>query len=566
MKIFYKVFSLSTLLIFLGISSFAQQNVGINTAIPNSNAVLDIVSPSNNTGVLVPRLTAAQRIAITGLGNAENGLLVYDTDSSCFFYWNNPLSAWRSLCGGTSISTGTVIGGGGNACSVQSVSLTVGSAGNTSGLVRIVDSCGNIKSSPNAAWITTGNFNTSPGTNYIGTNDAQDFIFKTGGSTAFNERLRMTSAGRLVANNTTAASTDVFSSYGTGAAGAINSLGTRAVAGYITGTGTGIYGEGLGAAYGVHGKTTTGRGVYGEASSNGYGVVGENATGTGIGVWAKNGNFSGTALQAENTLGGYAGYFSSTGGIAGNDKPSVWIQSNNVVNTMTLRVDNGTATNTGTGIAGVGSGVNTAYHAGASTGVSGTGKTFGVFGMTYNGSSGGTTAGGLFIDSMSLALDFYAMTAAYTANTNYKIIGTGAVSTIVNDVQNKPVVLYAPEAPEALFEDYGSGQLVNGSTYISIDPTFAKNVAVNEKHPLRVLVQLEDDCNGVYVTEKTEKGFLVKELANGKSNAKFTYHIIANRADEYKNGELVSKYQDLRFTPFDIKSIRRSGVAQPSNK
>ncbi|MGB4004502.1 MAG: hypothetical protein WBK81_07710, partial [Bacteroidales bacterium] len=86
--------------------------------------------------------------------------------------------------------------------------------------------------------------------------------------------------------------------------------------------------------------------------------------------------------------------------------------------------------------------------------------------------------------------------------------------------------------------------------HIELDPDFAKNVTINEKHPLRVFIQLEDDCQGVYVTNKTKTGFDVIELNGGSSNARFMWSVTANRADSYdENGNIISKYADVRFGP-----------------
>lgn len=47
---------------------------------------------------------------------------------------------------------------------------------------------------------------------------------------------------------------------------------------------------------------------------------------------------------------------------------------------------------------------------------------------------------------------------------------------------------------------------------------------------MKVHVQLNDNCNGVYVkTDAT--GFDVYELQNGTNNASFTYRLMANRKD-----------------------------------
>lgn len=71
-------------------SAFAQNNVGIGTAVPNQSALLEL--QATDRGFLVPRVTALQRNAIA---NPANALLVFDTDSGCFFYYS---TQWVSLC------------------------------------------------------------------------------------------------------------------------------------------------------------------------------------------------------------------------------------------------------------------------------------------------------------------------------------------------------------------------------------------------------------------------------------------------------------------------------------
>jgi|GEM_PF-1410710 len=70
----------------------AGAQVGIGTETPSVNAVLELKSPGNNQGFLVPRLTTSQRTAISGLGVSEKGLLVFDTDTNKFYYWSG--SGW----------------------------------------------------------------------------------------------------------------------------------------------------------------------------------------------------------------------------------------------------------------------------------------------------------------------------------------------------------------------------------------------------------------------------------------------------------------------------------------
>ncbi|MGL5891866.1 MAG: hypothetical protein ACRC3B_18380, partial [Bacteroidia bacterium] len=144
----------------------------------------------------------------------------------------------------------------------------------------------------------------------------------------------------------------------------------------------------------------------------------------------------------------------------------------------------------------------------------------------------------------------YAYVGGRTGATNYKINGPGTVSTIVKDTSNQLVNLYCPESPEVLFQDFGQGQLVNGRAVIVLDPNFTKNITVSEQHPLRVIIQLEGDCKGVYVANKTATGFEVIELQGGTSAVNFTWFVTANRADAVDaQGNLVSKFADVRFGP-----------------
>lgn len=87
---------------FITLGAFAQgNNVGIGTTTPDNTALLDLTSTTK--GLLVPRLNTNQMNAIT-VGNAQNGLLIYNIDSLCFCYWNT--TAWISMCGGGSGNSG----------------------------------------------------------------------------------------------------------------------------------------------------------------------------------------------------------------------------------------------------------------------------------------------------------------------------------------------------------------------------------------------------------------------------------------------------------------------------
>ncbi|CVK16231.1 hypothetical protein Ga0061079_105191 [Apibacter mensalis] len=80
------------------INCVINAQVGIGTETPDSNTMLDVVSPNNNKGILIPRLTEAQRDEIDK-ANAKDGLLIYNTTENCFNYWNKIEDVWSSLCG-----------------------------------------------------------------------------------------------------------------------------------------------------------------------------------------------------------------------------------------------------------------------------------------------------------------------------------------------------------------------------------------------------------------------------------------------------------------------------------
>ena len=69
-----------------GSSWHSNAQTGIGTATPNAAAKLEIAS--TDKGLLIPRMTKAQRESIT-LAAAANGLLVYQTDDVVGFYVNN---------------------------------------------------------------------------------------------------------------------------------------------------------------------------------------------------------------------------------------------------------------------------------------------------------------------------------------------------------------------------------------------------------------------------------------------------------------------------------------------
>ncbi len=366
-------------------SSLRAQNVAINAngAAPHSSAMLDVSSISS--GLLIPRMSAVQRAAIS---SPANGLLVYQLDGTAGYYYFNG-TAWVPLF------------------------------------------------SSNTGWSLTGNAGTSAASNFIGTTDANDLVFRTGNV----ERARLTSGGIFLIGMTT----PIFS------------------------------GDKLD--------------VIGNYAINGV----ANISG-GIGVWAENTFAAGTALIAQ-----------------GNGSPSAQVLTN------------------GSGASVSGAQIGFASFRTNTTNVDGQGAAY-------------------FLGSSNLTQ--YSYVSYRSGGIWYKIIGTGSVSTIVHDKDNqKQVTMFAPESPEIFFQDYGHGRLVNGKATVTLDRIFTQNISVDETRPLKVFIQLEGDCKGVYVTNKSAGGFEVIELQGGTSNVSFTWSVTANRADEVDpvSGEIISRNAAVRF-------------------
>ena len=108
---------------------------------------------------------------------------------------------------------------------------------------------------------------------------------------------------------------------------------------------------------------------------------------------------------------------------------------------------------------------------------------------------------------------------------NLTVLGTK--SAVVKLKNGESVSLYAVEASENWFEDFGSSTLKKGSALLKIDPTFAETVNTDMQY--HVFLTPNGDCKGLYVTNKKGTSFEVRELNGGKSDISFSYRIVAKR-------------------------------------
>ncbi|MDO7877217.1 hypothetical protein Q5H93_20895 [Hymenobacter sp. ASUV-10] len=148
------------------------QSVGIGTATPSTKAALEISAADK--GLLIPRLTAAQRTAIT---SPPQGLMVYQTDGTAsggsqtgFWYYAGSPAAWVFLSPagdnmGNHIATQNInltdkLLVGGTAASPGSTGLSVSNAGRvgigTTGPAEALHVIGDVKVGTNLSWSSSG--------------------------------------------------------------------------------------------------------------------------------------------------------------------------------------------------------------------------------------------------------------------------------------------------------------------------------------------------------------------------------------------------------------------------
>jgi hypothetical protein len=274
-------------------------------------------------------------------------------------------------------------------------------------------------------------------------------------------------------------------------------------------------------------SSSGGTGVYANAGSSGgsNGVVAYGATGV-AGYTTVNGSIA---------LYGDAGSSSGSNGVVG-------YGATGVAGNSTITGSYGTYGNGSTGVWGNANGT------GANVGVSGTTGSgiavegtavLGVGGYFINDSDNGDPALVVYNDAPANDASAFAMSVGgpggYCEIDNNGNFGcSGSKSAVVPvDGGARKVALYAVEAPENWFEDYGSGQLSSGSARIDLEPTFAQTV--NTDLDYHVFLTPRGECEGLYVTNLTPSGFEVRELHHGSSSIAFDYRIIAKR----KNYETV---------------------------
>ena len=325
------------------------------------------------------------------------------------------------------------------------------------------------------------------------------------------------SVTRVGVDGRSQSSVGVFGEAGMGAGdtGAVGGVGVEGatregygVLGIARGGGTGVEGRG-GAGFGVIGGSQGGTGVQGytfggpgSIGVDGYakqtvgvwgtgGSVGVIGAGGDIGVLARMGGSTGIGVQAESDGDAVVGTsFRGGRGVVGETRP--------------------TTTAAGTGVHGIATGGNIAAGNIRSVAVRAD-TTVGIGLLAASATSG--LAGGFLGDVVVVG--------------NFTAIG-GHKSAASPHPDGTHRLTYCMESPESWFEDFGRARLTGGRAEVQLDPDFAALVRTDDFH---VFLTAEDETSGLYVAERSETGFEVREQRGGDGEVPFSYRVVARRRD-----------------------------------
>jgi hypothetical protein len=279
-----------------------------------------------------------------------------------------------------------------------------------------------------------------------------------------------------------------------------------ALSGYTIGSGSGVYGrtDGGGNAgyFEITNSGSSSHAVYASTDGSGNGVYGESADGDGVYGFSNATSQAGVYGINDNPQGD---------GVAGSSASGRGVRGSSYTGTAVYAISG-----YGDGVYGQSSGEDKA----------------GVFG--YNNTAGGYGIYGWSTNGVAL----YG---------HGDLVCTGSKSAEVKLDDGTAIRFYAEESAESWFSDYGEGRLSDGRARIELDPVFLQTVTINAAHPMKVFVQLESDCNGVYVANKTSTGFDVVELQGGGSNVPFSYRVVCKRK-YYEDDRLATREEGARST------------------
>lgn len=459
-------------------------SMGIGTTTPNG--ALDINSTTQ--GMVPPRVALTSTALAAPVVNPAGGALVAGT-----LVWNTNTN---SPTVATAVAPGMYYWNG-----TRWISL----AGSPGGLDWSIIGNGGI----DGGTVTAG------GTHFLGTYDNTNMDIRTNGL----HRARVSALGEFfIGAYNTVLPGDLMNGVSLG-----NSTFPWAINGYTDQDGAGTYGL-------IQGGSTGFAGVQGE-------YEGTNPAGPGV-RGLSNSTGAGSTLNDSNT--GVNGQLGTTSSIAFGIKGQTNSNASLIVGGV-LGINN----NNGTyGMLGYerSTGANVAVC--GSTNYSNTGVRLASNGISSSvglGIQGGFLGGHLKGNQYGLITKGN-LVGQYTDGSSISNKGYAVVNTNSN---GEKVATYVPTSTTVDVSTKGTGKLVNGTAKIYFDKSYASLTDKNK--PVIVTVSPMGETKGVYVTEVTAEGFVVKENGNGNSNVSFYWIAIG----EKNNAQAMNVPAELLARDFD---------------
>lgn len=268
-------------------------SVGIGTTSPNTKSLLEVKSTTK--GVLLPRMTQAQRDAIT---TPPVGLLIFQTDGTSGFYYYTG-TAWKAVT--TAAGANTKLSNLSSSTAVNA-NLIPGKNGTLDlGSTSLKWRDGHFKGTVYIDSATSG-YGVYATTSYVALYGVGDGYGVYGYSASGYGVTGISGYLGVFGSGTTYGVYGSSSGYGvygasTGSYGVYSSTSAQTYAIYATSPYLGVFGTG--GTYGVYGQTSNGEGVYGQS-----GYVGVYALGGTYGVYGQ-----GTSYGLMGSSNNWAGYF-----------------------------------------------------------------------------------------------------------------------------------------------------------------------------------------------------------------------------------------------------------------
>ena len=119
-----------------------------------------------------------------------------------------------------------------------------------------------------------------------------------------------------------------------------------------------------------------------------------------------------------------------------------------------------------------------------------------------------------------------ANTVVWTVSETGLAVAGGVSATAVTTGEHDQRLLYAVHSPQPWFEDFGSGQLVDGEAVVLLEPIYAATIETTPSY--HVFLTPLGDC-ALYVATKTPAAFIVRAVDDKPCAVAFDYRIVALR-------------------------------------